>query len=107
MKKHEATRELWESRIPDYLASGLTMSAWCAANDCTRDQLKYWLNKAKNEATPLTKEANGGFVPLSVMDPEPPTQQTQPLQLYIGSIRIELQSGFDTQLLRQVVQALC
>ncbi|MCK8487061.1 hypothetical protein M0651_07760 [Paenibacillus sp. MBLB2552] len=51
MKKIEETREHWKARISDYRASGLTMSAWCAANGCKTDQLKYWLYKAKNNST--------------------------------------------------------
>ena len=48
MTSREQRRQLWAARIADYRASGLTMSAWCAANHCTIDQLKYWLYKAKN-----------------------------------------------------------
>jgi hypothetical protein len=107
MKTHNATRELWKVRIPDYLASGLTMSAWCAANDCTKDQLRYWLKKSKNNISSPLEEAANGFVPLTVMEPESVPVHTTPLQLYIGPTRIELRAGFDPQLLRQVVQALC
>jgi hypothetical protein len=50
MTSREQRRQLWAARIADFRASGLTMSAWCAANHCTIDQLKYWLYKAKNFA---------------------------------------------------------
>lgn len=35
MTAKEQLCQLWAARIADYRASGLTMSAWCAANSCT------------------------------------------------------------------------
>ncbi|WP_127585663.1 IS66 family insertion sequence element accessory protein TnpA [Paenibacillus koleovorans] len=37
--------QLWQERISEYRASGLTMRAWCAARQLSYYQLKYWLRK--------------------------------------------------------------
>lgn len=50
MNTREQLRLDWAARIADFRASGLTMSAWCKTNQCTIDQLKYWLYKAKGKS---------------------------------------------------------
>ncbi|WJQ81091.1 IS66 family insertion sequence element accessory protein TnpA [Brevibacillus brevis] len=43
MNAKEQRRQDWYVRIEAYRASGLTMKAWCTANQCSVEQLKYWL----------------------------------------------------------------
>jgi len=107
MTPQEQRRQLWAARIADFRASGLTMSAWCAANHCTIDQLKYWLYKAKNLSPSPSSVPSTHFVPLMVTDPHPTTDDA-PLSLVvcIGKARIELQNGFDPGLPRDVVRVL-
>ncbi|WP_379463281.1 IS66 family insertion sequence element accessory protein TnpA [Paenibacillus sp. NPDC056579] len=38
-----------------YRASGLTMKAWCNANQCSVEQLKYWLYKIKRGSSQTTQ----------------------------------------------------
>ncbi|WP_420850852.1 IS66 family insertion sequence element accessory protein TnpA [Paenibacillus aceris] len=45
--EREKLHHEWEARITGYRSSGLTLSAWCTANQCTINQLKYWLYKSK------------------------------------------------------------
>ena len=106
MTAKEQYRQLWAARIADFRASGLTMSAWCAANHCTIDQLKYWLYKAKNVPRSPSSASSSRWVPLSVADSQPKAPGSSPLVVCVGQARIELHAGFDPQLLRQVVQAL-
>ncbi|NKI21265.1 IS66 family insertion sequence element accessory protein TnpB [Paenibacillus dendritiformis] len=42
---------LCKERIAAYQASGQTMKAWCEKHDLTVHQLKYWLSKAKRQAS--------------------------------------------------------
>ncbi|MCQ6561384.1 IS66 family insertion sequence element accessory protein TnpA [Paenibacillus mendelii] len=51
MNAREQLRQDWAILIAVYKTSGLTMSAWYAANRFTKDQLKYWLYKAKRESS--------------------------------------------------------
>lgn len=41
----EERQQLWQARMADYRQSGLTLKAWCALQEYTTDQLKYWLYK--------------------------------------------------------------
>ncbi|GFN33181.1 IS66 family insertion sequence element accessory protein TnpA [Paenibacillus xylaniclasticus] len=101
MTAHEERRQQWQERIAEYQASGLTLKAWCAAHDCTVDQMKYWLYKSKksDSSTPVPAAR---FIPLTVAD----EVKSPPLLLRIGHAQIELRSGFDPQLLRDVVHVL-
>jgi len=105
MTKQEARRLEWASRIADYRASGLTMSAWCAAHHITKDQLKYWLYKRKESSTPSKSSSHNGWVSISVADLAPTVTSTS-LVVQIGQARIEIQSDFDPRLLRKIVHAL-
>jgi hypothetical protein len=106
MNPKDQLRQLWAARIADYRASGLTMSAWCAANQCTINQLKYWLYKAKNMPPSPSSASSPRWVPLTVADSQPKAPVSSALVVCIGQVRIELHPGFDPQLLREVVHAL-
>lgn len=103
-KKDQRQRE-WTVRIADYKASGLTMAAWSAANHVTLEQLKYWIRKLK-KISPINKTSSTNrFVPLSVSEPSS-SFYTSSLVVRVGRASIELQKGFDPQLLNEVVEAL-
>ncbi|WP_240421798.1 IS66 family insertion sequence element accessory protein TnpA [Paenibacillus periandrae] len=42
MTKSDQRQNEWAKRIEAYKASGLTMVAWCSANQVNLEQLKYW-----------------------------------------------------------------
>lgn len=92
--------ELWQERINSYRNSGLTMEDWCAANGFTLDQLKYWLYKGRKKSP---TQAAPTFLPVAVSSSEPVAFA---LWIHVGSARIEVTSGFEPQLLREVVEAL-
>ena len=71
MTDKEQRRQLWAARIADFRASGLTMSAWCTANQCSIDQLKYWLYKAKDKLPSPSTNASRRWVPLEAIDSQP------------------------------------
>lgn len=107
MNAKEQLRHEWAARIADYRASGLTLSAWCAANQFTINQLKYWLYKAKSRPsaskTPSSTPATH-WVPLTLADSAATPAPT--LVIRVGPANIELHSGFDPKLLREVIFAL-
>jgi len=103
----EQQRQQWQARIVAYRASGLTLKAWCAAHDCTVDQMKYWLYKSSKHAPSNSSSSSAPapatcFVPLAVAE----ETKSAPLLLRIGPAQIELHTGFDPRLLREVVHAL-
>jgi hypothetical protein len=104
MDKNEL-RKQWKDRIESYRSSGLTMSAWCSANGFTLDQLKYWLYKGKKKETPATApQSTPAFVSVAVTSAA--EQRSSVLWIEVGSARIEVQHGFQPELLREVVAAL-
>jgi hypothetical protein len=106
MTDKEQRRQLWAARIADFRASGLTMSAWCTANQCSIDQLKYWLYKAKDKLPSPSTNSSLRWVPLEAIDSQPVAPVSSSLVVWIGQARIELHPGFNPQLLREIVQAL-
>lgn len=99
MTNKEQRKQEWMTRIADYRASGLTMTAWCQAHSFSKEQLKYWIRKTKT-TSPSKRPQH--FVPLTTTE----ESAVSSLIVHIGKARIELHAGFDPQLLREVVQAL-
>ncbi|OUS78141.1 hypothetical protein B1748_05115 [Paenibacillus sp. MY03] len=109
MNAKEQRRQDWKARIAAYRASGLTMKSWCNANECSVEQLKYWLCKFKRgsfSAAPDPKISPVHFVPLATVDLPGGDFPNSSLILHIGEASIELQLGFDQKLLREVIHAL-
>ena len=93
---------LWSERIEAYQSSGLTMKAWCAEQNLTIHQLKYWLYKAQRQGRKQDRTASATtFRPVTIS-----SQAAAPHSLQIGAARIEVRSGFEPELLRYVVAAL-
>ncbi|OXM83269.1 IS66 family insertion sequence element accessory protein TnpA [Paenibacillus rigui] len=96
----ENLQALWAERIQAYQASGQTMKAWCTERNLTVHQLKYWLYKAQRQDQTA---ATTTFRPVTM------TRQasaTETLQIQVGFARIDVRSGFEPGLLRDVVAAL-
>ena len=88
----------WERRIADYRASGLTAAAWCAREGITVSQLKYWIQKARKAA----KEVGAPKWTRVEVAPESPAASK--ITINVGAARIEVESGFDSLLLSEVLR---
>ncbi|WP_341280693.1 IS66 family insertion sequence element accessory protein TnpB [Paenibacillus sp. FSL H8-0537] len=109
MKAKEQRRHDWNVHIAEFRASDLTMKAWCAANHYSVEQLKYWLYKSKrvsSSTTPEPKVSPVQFVQLATVNLPGIAYPAPSLIVRIGLACIELHSGFDPKLLRDVVHAL-
>lgn len=102
--KEQRQRE-WGARVTDFKASGMTMPAWCLANQVNLNQMKYWNRNLKKVTSSLSRPTKAHFVPLSV-SAEHSTAEAPSLVVQVGSASIGLQKGFDPELLREVVEAL-
>jgi len=102
MSAKDQLRQQWAARIVEYRSSGLTLKSWCAAHDCTVDQMKYWLYKSNRATSVSSTQVAPRFVPVAVKDED----QISSLVLRIGQAQIELHAGFDPKLLREIVRAL-
>lgn len=93
-------QRLWRKRVEVFLASGQNQGAGCQEHGLPAHQLGYWLRKFKNESQELPDEDNRwvnlqGTVPFS-----------SGVSLRIGDLIVDIESGFDKQLLIDVVRAL-
>ncbi|WP_138753061.1 IS66 family insertion sequence element accessory protein TnpA [Paenibacillus sinopodophylli] len=94
----ETGQEIWARHIATYQKSGQTMKAWCAQENLKVHQLKYWLYKS-----PIAKptETSTTFRAVAIQH-----SQHEPLWVQVGVARIAVRTGFEPQLLRDVVAAL-
>lgn len=104
MTKRAQRQNVWTKRIAAYKASGLTMAAWCNANQVTLEQLKYWTRKLKHIAS-SDPGSSARFIPVTVTESGASLAPAS-LVIHVGPAIITLQKGFDPQLLREAVEAL-
>ncbi|MBD0380991.1 IS66 family insertion sequence element accessory protein TnpA [Paenibacillus sedimenti] len=96
----ETLQAIWAKRIAAYQESGQTLKAWCAEQNVTLHQLKYWLYKAPK--TP-NRNTSTTFRAVNVM---PTTSEDNLLWVQVGPARIAVRPGFKPELLRDIVAAL-
>ena len=88
-------RPNWPDRLAAWRLSGKTGAAWCRDNGIGYYQFQYWQDKlCRSEAG----ERSGHFVPLTIAAP--------PLRLEYNGVCLQVSSGFDPNLLRDVIAAL-
>jgi len=103
MTKAELQKER-EKRITEYRASGLKAKEWCAVHNVTPSQLWYWLRKFKNRNGP-SHTSPSRWLPVELSE-QSPADQGDSLLIRIGQAGIEVKSGFDQDLLSQVIRIL-
>lgn len=90
-------QKLWNERIQDFLASGLSQRAWCEEQGLPAGQFGYWLRKFKTEAN----SSNGRWLSL-----DPITPPGTGISLRIRSVSLAVARGFDQEVLADVVRSL-
>lgn len=96
-----ALRQEWEQRIADYKASGQTQTKWCEANGISYHQFVYWKKRIKDQHK---EKANNSWVPVIIEETKP--TQFDSLLIKVGSVSIEVNSGFNSTLLTEVIKVL-
>lgn len=97
-------REVWSTRIKDYRASGERVATWCERHHVTPRQLWYWMRKLKGEDEQKQATNKPQWVSLHV--DESTTDEAASLLVKVGSVSIEVRSGFEPSLLADVVKVL-
>ncbi|NMD72857.1 IS66 family insertion sequence element accessory protein TnpB [Bacillus sp. DNRA2] len=95
-------RKVWEQRIDDHKSSGQTQAKWCDENGISVYQFSYWKKRIKDQH--IGKE-NNSWVQVVVEDSNP-AQHESSLLIKVGSVSIEVNSGFNTSLLKEVIKVL-
>lgn len=94
-------RKEWEQRISDYIASGQSQAKWCEENEISYHQFGYWKKRLKDQSTEKT---NNSWVPVIVEEPK--TARCESLLIKVGSVSIEVNAGFNSTLLTEVIKVL-
>jgi hypothetical protein len=119
----EALQEEWRERLEDFAVSDLTVQQWCDFNRVPVCQYYYWRRRlARKTQEPAQQpvqppeEATGQWLALPVVEAQPvctpppiigtPTCTPTPITLRIAGAEIDVTSGFDAALLREVVTVL-
>lgn len=100
MTRTELT-ELWNQRMNDFETSGLTGTQWCAKQNIKLNQFRYWRRKLR-----MTRPAhlsNGNWATLQIEDKN---EDHESLLVHYGHARIEVRSGFNPDLLADVIRVL-
>jgi len=98
------TAEQWISRIDDYRAGGERAAAWCERNQVSPRQLYYWMAKLKPAAQQVPPAGESRWLALSVE--ETPGAGSAPILVRIGTVAVEVRSGFEPAVLADVVRTL-
>lgn len=91
-------QELWSERIKNFHSSGLSRKAWCEQEDFNVGQLGYWIGKL---AAATDAPSNSRWVNLEAIAPS-----GSGISLRIGNVILEVERGFDQQVLADVVRSL-
>lgn len=91
--------EHWREQIEDFASSGMTAQEWCNFNAVPLNQLQYWKRRLK-----VLDKAQPTATTWTAIEIEQPVASS--ISIRIGSAFIDLNSGFNPCLLREVVRAL-
>ncbi|NLV16103.1 MAG: IS66 family insertion sequence element accessory protein TnpB [Syntrophomonadaceae bacterium] len=90
----------WEQRFLDYQRSGLSIVAWCRKHSLPVSRFYYWRRRLNPK--PKTNNAAVKWLPLDVRT----RFDSKTVMIHVGQISVEVQDGFDHELLGQVVKVL-
>ncbi len=95
-------RSLWEQRLAEYETSGKTIKEWCQEQSIRENQFYYWRRKIRPEKV----EENQPIKWLSINLADSSTSSSNSIAVHIGQMTVEVKSGFDHNLLREILKVL-
>jgi hypothetical protein len=99
MINNELQKE-WKQRFLDYQHSGLSIVAWCREQSLPVSRFYYW--RRRLNLKPKPNNAAVKWLPIDVK----PSFDPKFVMIHVGQISVEVQDGFDHELLGQVVKVL-
>ena len=95
---------LWNRLLTEQKSSGLSVSSWCQERSISVNTFSYWRKRLHKPATAPAehKPAPAGWVAVRADHSSPAGSLT----LRIGSVSLDVATGFDRQLLRDVLGVL-
>lgn len=119
-EKHSYLLNKWKLLIEDRLSSGMKVEEWCEANGHTRNEYYYWLRELRKEnlsdainklPSVINKTNEPSIVELPIIpgsavhcSTESPNRPAAIIKA--NSISIELYSGADSVLVKQLIEAV-
>ncbi len=101
LSKRQVNRQRWFDRIKSCKQSGLTQKAFCQRHQIGVASFRRWQAIFAQEGKPKASPAI--LLPVSIL----PAVNGPSLALWFGEeLRLEIPSGFDAVMLKQVVEAL-
>ena len=106
MTRHER-RLMWQERVDQCRASGMSGAAWCRENEVPEQQMFYWLRKFRCEEADAVEDVIQ-WVHLGRWDRQDAMRMTEDsaVLIHIGRAMVEVRPGFAPALLRGVVKVL-
>ncbi len=99
--ERDANREVWQERIKAFQASAKSVREWCRENGLGTGGVYYWLKKLGEVDGPAT--SNWVSVDVNL---ETTGKPNEGLLVRIGQVTVEVQPGFNHNLLRDVISTL-
>ena len=100
-------RLMWQERVDQCRASGMSVAAWCRENEVPEQQMYYWLRKFRSEEADAVED-DIQWVHLGRWDRQDAMRMTEDsaVLIHIGRAMVEVRPGFAPALLRGVVKVL-
>ena len=95
---NQEKQRLWEERIEAFLASGQSQRAWCQEQGLRANQLGYWLRKYRAR---MSQPSGKRWVSM-----ESGFHSHSGVSLRIGNIVLDVEPGFNQQVLVDVLHSL-
>lgn len=114
MEERAENRARWEREILRWGKSGQSLSAWARQQGLSRDALEYWRRKLQDKpAQPITlipvvahtvsSPTGASPAPITTL---PKYADIAPIELLLGTRRLVLRPGFDSESLRRAIAVL-
>ena len=103
-EQREALQREWQERVSQYQRTEETVRGWCKTHDVPEHQMRYWLRKLGG--APAKQPSKGDESRFAPLPSSSSRQSTSGVAVRGGSLRVEVQQGFDPQVLLDVVQSL-
>ena len=103
--KHSELRQEWEQRLTEFSASGQTTKAWCEQNQIKPHQFFYWKRRLRSNESDATSQPvrwlslDYDFQPVA-------SASGSRITVQIGRAAIQIEKGFDPDLLLEVARLL-
>lgn len=97
---HDERLAVWQQRLDDQQASGLSIVAWCFQQDIREQSFYTWRRRLTAQAA-TPPPATPHWLAL-----DPAAEAGSRLTLQVGAVAITVTAGFDPQLLADVVRVL-